>query len=268
MKTFYFQLAQCVSLWAALGASATGSDAFQPADELVWYDDSGRRVVVESSTRLAGQPGGNRDAGERERVSPAFRVDQPRQGMKWSRDLPPISLAETPWLVIRYRAESVNRQHSDYLIYLRDGNAKEQLSPLTFTDVTADGAWHIAAVDVSVLTDRTSVDQIAVQVQAGPTARGAVVAGLDRFHRRTAVGRRDRRTARSGPRPSRLGRAPGARGLDRATVVAGQPGQPRFATRDGGRRRGTASCADTRTRDEMVLVVADGRRSGGLSLSR
>jgi hypothetical protein len=169
MKATCFLPAMCASLLATLAATANASDAFRPADELVWYDDLDDVSLWKAQPAWVGNPAPTATLASENGVA-RLRVDQPTQGMKWSRDLPPISLAETPWLVVRYRAEGLNRQHGDYVIYLRDGNAKEQLSPLTFSDVAADGAWHIAAVDVSTLTDRTSVDQIAVQVQAGPTA--------------------------------------------------------------------------------------------------
>jgi hypothetical protein len=169
MKTTCFLPAMCATLLATLAATANASEAFRPADELVWYDDLDDVSLWKARPAWVGNPAPTAMLASETGLA-RFGVDQPSQGMKWSCDLPAISLAETPWLVVRYRAEGLNPQHGDYVVYLRDGNAKEQLSPLTFSDVAADGAWHLAAVDVSTLTDRTSVDQIAVQVQSGPTA--------------------------------------------------------------------------------------------------
>ncbi len=176
MKTAHILMALCVFMGNALAANSLASESACPADELVWYDDfAGVSLWKPQPTWLA-NPSETAAVASDAGVA-AFRVDRPHQGMKWSRDLPPISLAETPWLAIRYRAENLNQQHGDYLIYLRDGNAKRQLSPWTPKDLVVDGVWHVAAVNVSALTDRSAVDQIAVQVQAGPA--GAARLSLD-----------------------------------------------------------------------------------------
>ena len=162
-----------VPLWLGvlLGASSAAADdaAVVPAEALVWYDDLADLAPWISQPSWLGNPASTATLASENSVA-RFHVDQPGQGMKWARDLPRVSLAETPWLVLRYRAEDLNRQHSDYLVYLRDGDPGRQLAPLTFADAVADGAWHFAAVDVSALTERESVDQLAIQVQAGTAA--------------------------------------------------------------------------------------------------
>lgn len=169
MNAAHILMALCTaSQGTALAAGANTSDAACPAEELVWYDDFADASPWKTQPGWLANPSATASISSDAGVA-AFRVDEPHQGMKWSRDLPPIALAETPWLVIRYRTENLNQQHSDYSIYLRDGNAKRQLSPWTPNDLIGDGAWHVAAVDVSTLTDRSAVDQIAVQVQAGST---------------------------------------------------------------------------------------------------
>jgi len=168
MKAVHILIVLCISQGTALTASILASELPRPAEELVWYDDFADVSLWKPQPAWLANPSATATLTSDAGVA-AFRVDQSHHGMKWSRDLPPIALAETPWLVIRYRAENLNQQHSDYVIYLRDGNAERQLSPWTPKGLIVDGAWHVAAVDVSTLADRSAVDQIAVQVQAGPT---------------------------------------------------------------------------------------------------
>ena len=97
-----------------------------------------------------------------------FRVDEPRQGMKWSAPLDMVPLAHTPWLVARYRAEGLNTQSDDYLIHLDDRVEGKQLRAIRLCDTVADGQWHVVAVDVSTLTSAEAIYAMAVQVQATP----------------------------------------------------------------------------------------------------
>jgi hypothetical protein len=100
-----------------------------------------------------------------------FRVDEAQKGMKWSAPMPAVSLAETPWLALRYRAENLNTGSTDYLVYLDDGVAGTQLNAVRLADVVADGKWHAAAVDVSALTSAEAVRGFAIQVQANPQGK-------------------------------------------------------------------------------------------------
>ena len=95
-----------------------------------------------------------------------FTVDEPRQGMKWSASTPVISLADTPWLAVRYRAEHLNAKSGDYLVYLDDGVHGRQLNAVRLSDAKPDGKWHVAAVDVTALTKAAGVRSLALQVQA------------------------------------------------------------------------------------------------------
>ncbi|MFW6162410.1 MAG: hypothetical protein ACODAJ_06540, partial [Planctomycetota bacterium] len=95
-----------------------------------------------------------------------FRVDEPRRGMKWAASVPVVSLLDTPWLVVRYRAEHLVRESGDYVVYLDDRVRGRQLHALRFQDVRPDGRWHLAAVDVTTLTRAEGVYGLAVQVQA------------------------------------------------------------------------------------------------------
>jgi hypothetical protein len=106
-----------------------------------------------------------------------FRVDEPGKGMKWSASMPLVSLEETPWLVARYRAENLNTQSDDYLIYLDDRIEGKQLHALRLCDALADGQWRTVAVDVTTLTNSDAVYALAVQVQA--TEKGRARLWLD-----------------------------------------------------------------------------------------
>jgi len=103
-----------------------------------------------------------------------FRVTEPSRGMKWSLDTPAVSLDATPWLVIRYRAESLNRESTDYLIYANDDVPERQLNAIRLCDANADGEGHVAAVDLSLLTESDAIRGLAVQVQARPQTGAAL----------------------------------------------------------------------------------------------
>ena len=109
----------------------------------------------------------------------SFRVAEPRKGMKWSAALAPIAPAETPYLVVRYRAENVDTANSDYFIYVDDQTPGRQLAALRLSDVRADGQWHLVAVDLTTLTRAEAIRTVAIQVQAG--SRGGARAWLDRL---------------------------------------------------------------------------------------
>ncbi|MFH1921575.1 MAG: hypothetical protein ABIP48_17050, partial [Planctomycetota bacterium] len=94
-----------------------------------------------------------------------FAVDEPGRGMKWSASMPAISLADLPYLVIRYRAENLVTNGTDYFVHL-DDHAGAELHALRLSDVVADGRWHVAAVDLTTLTRAEAVHRIDVRVQA------------------------------------------------------------------------------------------------------
>ncbi len=106
-----------------------------------------------------------------------FRVDEPGLGMKWSATMPTAGLADTPWLAVRYRAENLRTQGDDYLVYLDDRVPGKQLNAIRLCDARADGKWHVAAVDVSTLTEADGAHGLAVQVRA--TAKGKARLWLD-----------------------------------------------------------------------------------------
>jgi len=108
-----------------------------------------------------------------------FRVDEPGRGMKWSGPMLPIALDDTPYLIVRYRAENLNTSSTDYLVYLNDGLQDKQLHAIRLCDVMPDGKWHTLAVDVAALTPSESVTALAVQVQAAGQGRAAL--WLDRL---------------------------------------------------------------------------------------
>ena len=62
----------------------------------------------------------------------------------------------TPWLVVRYRAENLDTERTDYLVFADDGVEGRQLDALRLCDAKYDGRWHTAAVDLSLLTEAES----------------------------------------------------------------------------------------------------------------
>ncbi|MCY2995716.1 MAG: DUF6259 domain-containing protein [Planctomycetota bacterium] len=143
------------------------------------WDDFGWRADCRDAAAWTRQPGwlGNGSPTAVVKIDDGalcFRVDEPSRGMKWSLATPAIALDETPWLVVRYRAENVDTHGTDYFVYVNDHRPTRQLSPLRLSDVVADGRWHVAAIDLSTLTEAESVDGIAVQVQAGAAGKASV----------------------------------------------------------------------------------------------
>ena len=151
---------------AALSCLAAAQPELQPdPDDYAWRDE------FVSMTGWQAQPGWLSNPSPAPSATAAdgaacFKVEEAGRGMKWSRDLPQIPLADFPWLVMRCRARDLDPQRQDYLIYLRDGDAKKELAPVKPRDLPADGQWHVLAVDVSTLTERATVDLLAIQVQA------------------------------------------------------------------------------------------------------
>ena len=101
-----------------------------------------------------------------------FAVDEPGLAMKWSAPLSAVSLAEQPYLVLRYRSENLNTAGADYLLHLDDQDHRHQLYALRLCDAQADGQWHTAAVDISTLTNADAIVAMAVQVQANRQGKG------------------------------------------------------------------------------------------------
>ena len=158
-----------VALLASCGA-AGGLDDFHWREE---FTDAGRFTAQVSWLSNPSKTASVAIDGE----AAVFRVDEPRRGMKWSAPTPLISLADTPWLVLRYRAEKLNTQSTDYLVYLDDRVKGKQLNALRLCDAEPDGPWHTVAVDVSTLTNAAGVHGLAVQVQA--TGEGRARLWLD-----------------------------------------------------------------------------------------
>jgi hypothetical protein len=159
-------------LTLSLAAAAPAADL----DDLVWRED-GR-----DPCRWTRQPAwlGNPSASAAVAVDGQtlrFRVDEPGRGMKWSLAMPAVALDETPWMVVRYRAENLDTKHTDYFVYLDDRVPGRQLAALRPADAVADGRWHVAAVDLSRLTEAEAVEGLALQVQAG--SQGKAVVWLD-----------------------------------------------------------------------------------------
>lgn len=146
--------------WGDFGWRADGHDVAAWTRQSEWLGNPAPSAVVK------GEDG-----------SFCFQVAEPNRGMKWSLATPAIALDETPWLVVRYRAEHVDTGGTDYFVYVNDHRPARQLNPLRLCDVVADGQWHVAAIDLSTLTEAESVDGIAVQVQATAAGKASVWLG-------------------------------------------------------------------------------------------
>jgi len=165
-----YSLSLCALLLAAATAAAGGLDDFHWRED---FDKPGRWTP--QATWLA-NPSPTASVTSDGKAA-CFRVDEPRKGMKWSAPMPVVALDETPWLVVRYRAENLNIASDDYLVYLDDGVRGRQLNAIRLSDAKADGRWHVAAVDVSMLTTSDAIRGMAVQVQA--TQKGEAGLWLD-----------------------------------------------------------------------------------------
>ena len=152
----------CVLSLAVLVASFAAAGEL---DDLCWserFDDIERWTALPA---WLGNPGDSASLVRDDSVA-CFQVDEPNRGMKWSASMPSIALDEFPFLVVRYRAENLNTDRTDYFVYLDDGVVGKELRAIRLCDVVADGQWHVAAVDLSTLTEAEGVTGLAVQVQA------------------------------------------------------------------------------------------------------
>jgi hypothetical protein len=95
-----------------------------------------------------------------------FRVTLPGHGMKWSLPVKGVWLDETPYLLIRYKAENLVTDSDDYFVFADDHRPKGQLNAIRLSDVESDGKWHLLAANVRALTEKDSIDELAIQVQA------------------------------------------------------------------------------------------------------
>lgn len=98
-----------------------------------------------------------------------FRTPEAAKGMKWLLQLEdPVDLEITPWLVIRYRAQALNKA-TDYLVYLRDGT-HEGTKVIPASATKTDGQWHTVAV---CLPERGVIEPVSgLALQASATANG------------------------------------------------------------------------------------------------
>jgi hypothetical protein len=99
-----------------------------------------------------------------------FRVDEPRQSMKWDRKLETaIDPARLPGLVFRYRADRLCTEDiygNDYVVWLFDGRSYNQggFAPILPSDIIPDGQSHEIRVDLSEFQPQGDINEIAIQV--------------------------------------------------------------------------------------------------------
>ncbi|MCP4643671.1 MAG: hypothetical protein GY851_24710 [bacterium] len=148
-----------------LATLAAPTDAISRGDFAAWHDD------FATTTVWTAQPGWLTNADPEARVSrdaqgACFEVVAPNRGMKWTRDIPPVAVADAPYLYVRYQAHNVDTGRDDYVVYLDDGVSAKECRPIRFSDAVADGEWQHVAVDVRAISTGSTIDAAAIQVQA------------------------------------------------------------------------------------------------------
>ncbi|MBT3375568.1 MAG: hypothetical protein HN742_40335 [Lentisphaerae bacterium] len=98
-----------------------------------------------------------------------FVVPTPGRGMKWRCHLRPVTHADTPFLIVTYRARGLRTDFGEYFIYV-DDEGKREARPLLLRHLVPDNQWHTVAVNLSSVVQGESFRAMAIQVQA---AKGA-----------------------------------------------------------------------------------------------
>jgi len=101
-------------------------------------------------------------------VSGNFIVPEAGRGMKWYLPIDPVVyVPHSPWMVIKYRADSnFNTKSSGYFIYLDDGQQGIR-SAWKCSDVINDGQWHESAVRIDKIVESKTLSGVGLQLQAG-----------------------------------------------------------------------------------------------------
>jgi len=120
------------------------------------------------------------------RTAAGTRFDQPdgQAGAKWSRALPE-AIRGARWVALRYRAKGL-ASHSDYALYVAasaGGKSEREQYLVKFSDLVADGSWHVARARLQV----DSVQTLAVQVQAARPEAFLEVGSLTFSDRKPAI---------------------------------------------------------------------------------
>lgn len=92
-----------------------------------------------------------------------FSVPEANKAMKFSRSVRPFPLSYYRYLVVRYRAENLQTNSDNYLVYVNDGTP-DGCYAIRLQDAKSDGAWRTAAVDLSRLAKGSAITSVAVQV--------------------------------------------------------------------------------------------------------
>jgi hypothetical protein len=145
-------------LAAALLMAAVGwaGDVIAPDDLAAWHDDFSIPEAWQAKPDWLSNPDQAATVA-RDGDAACFRVEQPGQGMKWRRFIPPVPLAEAPYLFLRYRAVNLNTGGEDYLVFADDHVADNQCRPVRLCDAIADGQWRTVAVDIRRVTSGQTV---------------------------------------------------------------------------------------------------------------
>ena len=94
-----------------------------------------------------------------------FAVPVKGQGMKWRRPLDSLWIGQNHFLVVRYRAEGLRTDSSNYFVYVDDGG-KNETRPIRLEDIVADGQWRTIGIDLDGIAESDTLEAVAIQVQA------------------------------------------------------------------------------------------------------
>ena len=176
-----------------------------------------------------------------------FTVPTPGHGMKWRCHLRPVTHADTPFLVMTYRARGLRTDSDDYFIYI-DDQSKRETRPLRLRDLTADNQWHTVAVDLSTVVEGESFRAMAIQVQTTQDAGAEVWVKAIWLAESVAAGAREIDVVL---RPPAL--------PDLNLLLTGEP-NIRWTARPGWLSNPTAKSAVTRTDTADRLVASQAGR--------
>jgi len=115
-----------------------------------------------------------------------FSVLEPGKGMKWRLHVAPVPASHMGYIVVRYRAQNIDRSAGYFLWGFDASEGGHTIVPVDA--VVADGRWHMLAVDVWGAGVEGAVRGLALEVQAGKLGTASVWLDYIRFADRVPAG--------------------------------------------------------------------------------